>query len=184
MRTGVEGCGVVVWFGKYTDIASLVLLFGFTQPTVHICQNFMPIYMPKYMPKHVPKYVLKNTTKNICTLRVRRQTQHHAWSWWGLIRQSALGTVGLHPVTAKYHRLKSATHRTSNQRSQLLLSILCTRKESKHKHKKATQQNKTTNTRNRSKSKSKHEHNATTLVLKARKTSAYSKKTAKQNARE
>ena len=28
MRTGVEGCGVVVWFGKYTDIASLVLLFG------------------------------------------------------------------------------------------------------------------------------------------------------------
>ena len=32
MRTGVEGYGVVVWFGKYTDIASLVLLFGFTQP--------------------------------------------------------------------------------------------------------------------------------------------------------
>ena len=32
MRTRVEGCGVVVWFGKYTDIASLVLLFGFTQP--------------------------------------------------------------------------------------------------------------------------------------------------------
>ena len=30
MRTGVEGCGVVVWFVKYTDIASLVLLFGFT----------------------------------------------------------------------------------------------------------------------------------------------------------
>ena len=22
-----------MWFGKYTDIASLVLLFGFTQPT-------------------------------------------------------------------------------------------------------------------------------------------------------
>ena len=22
----------MVWFGKYTDIASLVLLFGFTQP--------------------------------------------------------------------------------------------------------------------------------------------------------
>ena len=32
VRPGVEGCGVVVWFGKYTDIASLVLLFGFTQP--------------------------------------------------------------------------------------------------------------------------------------------------------
>ena len=30
--TGVDGCGVVVWFGKYTDIASLVLLSGFTQP--------------------------------------------------------------------------------------------------------------------------------------------------------
>ena len=26
MHTGVEGCGVVVWFGKYTDIASLVSL--------------------------------------------------------------------------------------------------------------------------------------------------------------
>ena len=36
MRTGVEVCGVVVWFGKYTDIASLVLLFGFTKP-VGIC---------------------------------------------------------------------------------------------------------------------------------------------------
>ena len=32
MRTGVEGCGVVAWFGKYTDIASPVLLFGFTIP--------------------------------------------------------------------------------------------------------------------------------------------------------
>ena len=32
MRTGVQVCGVVVWFFKYTDIASLVLLFGFTQP--------------------------------------------------------------------------------------------------------------------------------------------------------
>ena len=32
MRTGVEGCGVVVGFGKYTDIASLVLLFGCTTP--------------------------------------------------------------------------------------------------------------------------------------------------------
>ena len=32
MRTGVEGCGVVVWFGKCTRIASLVLLFGFTTP--------------------------------------------------------------------------------------------------------------------------------------------------------
>ena len=31
-RIGVEGCGVVVWFGKYTGIAFLVLLFGFTQP--------------------------------------------------------------------------------------------------------------------------------------------------------
>ena len=35
MRTGVGGYGVVVWcgvvwFGKYTDVASLVLLFGFT----------------------------------------------------------------------------------------------------------------------------------------------------------
>ena len=32
MRTGVEGCGVVVWFWKYTDIVSLVLLFGFITP--------------------------------------------------------------------------------------------------------------------------------------------------------
>ena len=32
MRAGAEGCGVVVWFGKYTDIASLVLPFGFTTP--------------------------------------------------------------------------------------------------------------------------------------------------------
>ena len=34
MRTGVERMWRrgVVWFGKYTDIASLVLLFGFTQP--------------------------------------------------------------------------------------------------------------------------------------------------------
>ena len=32
MLTGVDGCGVEVWFGKYTDIASLVLLFGFTTP--------------------------------------------------------------------------------------------------------------------------------------------------------
>ena len=30
--TGSEGCSFVVWFGKYTDIASLVLLFGFTTP--------------------------------------------------------------------------------------------------------------------------------------------------------
>ena len=30
--TGVEEYGVVVWFGKCTDIASLVLLFGFTTP--------------------------------------------------------------------------------------------------------------------------------------------------------
>ena len=29
MRTGVEGYGVVVWFGQYTDIAFLVLLFWF-----------------------------------------------------------------------------------------------------------------------------------------------------------
>ena len=29
-RIVVEGCGVVVWFGKYTDIAFPVLLFGFT----------------------------------------------------------------------------------------------------------------------------------------------------------
>ena len=35
MRTGVEGCGVVVWFGKYKDIASLVLLFGFTTPAYY-----------------------------------------------------------------------------------------------------------------------------------------------------
>ena len=34
MRTGVEGCGVMVWFDKYTDIASLVLLFGFTIPSL------------------------------------------------------------------------------------------------------------------------------------------------------
>ena len=27
MRTGVEGCGVVVWFGQYTEIAFLVSLF-------------------------------------------------------------------------------------------------------------------------------------------------------------
>ena len=32
MRTGVEGCGVVAWFGQYTDIAFLVSCFGFTQP--------------------------------------------------------------------------------------------------------------------------------------------------------
>ena len=32
MLTGVDGCGVEVWFGKCTDIASLVLLFGFTTP--------------------------------------------------------------------------------------------------------------------------------------------------------
>ena len=31
-HTGVEGCVVVTWFGQYTDIASLVSLFGFTQP--------------------------------------------------------------------------------------------------------------------------------------------------------
>ena len=34
MRPGVEGCGVVVWFGKHTDIAFLVSLFGFTQVLV------------------------------------------------------------------------------------------------------------------------------------------------------
>ena len=34
--TGVEGCGVEVWFGKYTDIASLVLLFGFTTPAYSV----------------------------------------------------------------------------------------------------------------------------------------------------
>ena len=28
----VEGRGFVVWFGQYTDIASLVSLFGFTTP--------------------------------------------------------------------------------------------------------------------------------------------------------
>ena len=31
-HTGVEGCGVVVLFGKYTYIALLVLLFGCPQP--------------------------------------------------------------------------------------------------------------------------------------------------------
>ena len=36
MRIGVEGCGVLVWFGKYTDIASLVLLFDFTHPICHL----------------------------------------------------------------------------------------------------------------------------------------------------
>ena len=36
MRTGVEGCGVVLWFGKYTDIAFLVSLFGFTQPILDL----------------------------------------------------------------------------------------------------------------------------------------------------
>ena len=41
MRTGGGGCGVVVWFGKDTDIACLVLLFGFTQPiySVGVCGN-------------------------------------------------------------------------------------------------------------------------------------------------
>ena len=34
MCTGFERYGVVVWFGKYTDIASLVLLFGFTLPSL------------------------------------------------------------------------------------------------------------------------------------------------------
>ena len=36
MCTGVEGYGVVVWVGKYTDIAFLVLLFGFTQPICRV----------------------------------------------------------------------------------------------------------------------------------------------------
>ena len=31
-RIGVEGCGFVMWFGKYTEIAFLVSLFGYTQP--------------------------------------------------------------------------------------------------------------------------------------------------------
>ena len=39
MRTGVEGCGVVVWFGKYTGIASLVLLFGLTIPAYIVLDN-------------------------------------------------------------------------------------------------------------------------------------------------
>ena len=33
MLTGVDGCGVVVWFGKYTDIASLVWLSFWFYPT-------------------------------------------------------------------------------------------------------------------------------------------------------
>ena len=32
MRTGVEGCVFVAWFGQYTDFAFLVSLFGFAQP--------------------------------------------------------------------------------------------------------------------------------------------------------
>ena len=41
MRTGVEGCGVVVWFGQYTEIAFLASLFGFTQP-IHIATTPTP----------------------------------------------------------------------------------------------------------------------------------------------
>ena len=32
MRTGVGGCGFVVWFGKCTEIAFLDSLFGCSQP--------------------------------------------------------------------------------------------------------------------------------------------------------
>ena len=52
MRTVVEQCGVVVLFGKYTDIASLVLLFGFTHIPVrtgipiHACTIATPMALP------------------------------------------------------------------------------------------------------------------------------------------
>ena len=42
MCTGVEGYGIVVWFGKYMDIASLVLLFGFTTPAYTYLCGFVP----------------------------------------------------------------------------------------------------------------------------------------------
>ena len=32
MHTGFVGCGYIVWFGQYTEIAFLVSLFGFTTP--------------------------------------------------------------------------------------------------------------------------------------------------------
>ena len=32
MHTGFVGCGYIVWFGQYTEIAFLVSLFGYTQP--------------------------------------------------------------------------------------------------------------------------------------------------------
>ena len=34
--TGVKGCGVVVWFGKYTEIAFVVSLFGCAQAIVYL----------------------------------------------------------------------------------------------------------------------------------------------------
>ena len=36
MHNGCVGCGFVVWFGQYTDIAFLVSLFGDTQPRMEM----------------------------------------------------------------------------------------------------------------------------------------------------
>ena len=50
MRTAVKGCGVVVWFGKYTDTASLVLLFGFTHVCMYVC-----MYVSGAIGSHEPR---------------------------------------------------------------------------------------------------------------------------------
>ena len=57
MLTGVDGCGVVVWFGKCKDIASLVLLFGFTIPhqPIHstMRQSILSFFLSHAATQHV-----------------------------------------------------------------------------------------------------------------------------------
>ena len=67
-HTGVEGYGFMAWFGQYTDIASLVSLFGFTIPayifalTIYVLGLFVPL-QPQSVVNHddiIPRASLRN----------------------------------------------------------------------------------------------------------------------------
>ena len=102
--TGVKGCGVVVWFGKYTDVASLVLFFGFTTPA-YICtsNNTQSSYFP--IPPHFSSYTNSHGDVGKKTKKGKRKYKQNkkAWHCIGLFmcdirdfEASQLNRVGRH----------------------------------------------------------------------------------------
>ena len=87
-HTGVEGCVFVAWFGQYTEIASLVSLFGFTTPAYKLTETWPPLWSsahpdaPYYAQPHLGFQLALRRTSELDGKMESMDFGHHWHGGW------------------------------------------------------------------------------------------------------